>query len=147
MKRRNPLFVAGFPYAMLLISYFVLNLLFQTSIEEDAATIPTSALFPFFGALAIMLVGAGYTLYWLISTARGLRRETGQKIPPAILLIIPFANYWWFWRYSAAAEAYTRGKAQAALGFLVLVLLGPIGAGILQDYYNKTAAAPSGPAQ
>lgn len=137
MKQRNPLFVAGFPYAMLLIGYFVLNLLFQTSINEEATTIPSSALFPFFGALTIMLVGAGYTLYWLISTARVLRRETNLAMPPAILLIIPLANYWWYWRYSALVESYTRGKAHAALSFLVLVLLGPIGAGILQDYYNK----------
>lgn len=135
MKHRNPLFVAGFPYGLMFVAYFVVQILGQTLDTQEPA--PASALFPLFGALAFALIGAGYYIYWLVSTAYALRRETSQKIPFMLLLIVPLANYWWLWRYSVAAEDYTKGKVQAALGFLLLVAAGSIGAGIIQDIYNK----------
>lgn len=137
MKRRNPLFVAGFPYAMIFLGYIILNLL--SVLGSDGESLPDNAILPILGAIAVILVGVGYDLFWRINTAHTLRRETGKKIPFAILLVIPLANYWWLWRYSEAAEAYTDGKVQTALGFILLALVGPIGNGILQDYYNKTA--------
>ncbi len=136
MKHRNPLVVAGIPYTFLVVAYLIFQLLGIT-IDETAEEVPSSAILPMLIALVVTLISGGYVLYWLISTAHVLRRETGKKIPFAILLIIPLANYWWMWRYSGAAETYTQGKVQTALGFVLLALLGPIGIGILQDYYNK----------
>lgn len=87
--------------------------------------------------MCFLLAGAAYSLYWLISTARGLRAQINQSIPHGILLIIPFANYLWMWRYSKAVEQYTDGKQQAALVFVVIAALGVIGMAILQDMFNK----------
>ncbi|MDQ3123931.1 MAG: hypothetical protein M3Q14_04595 [bacterium] len=147
MQNRNPLFVAGFPYALIMIGYYVLLAL--DFADGPSKEIQSSALFPMFGALIMIIVGAGYTLYWMISTARVLRRKTNERIPNAILLVIPFASYWWIWRYGKAVEVYTKGKTQSALTFVLLALLGPIGMGVLQDIYNKmpSNAVPSEPNQ
>ncbi len=144
MKQRNPLFVAGFPLAMISGGYAALEILMALS--SNSEDIPEDMLLPVAVTLIVVLIGAGYTVYWLIHTAHALRRLTDKKIPPAILLVIPFANLWWLWRYSVAAEAYTKGKVQGALGFVLLVLLEPIGPGILQDYYNKVTHDAAQPA-
>lgn len=135
MKNRNPLFVAGFPYVLFLIGYFSIRVLATTTGESDELS--GRAAWTLLGAVLIALIGLGYSFYWLIDTAKVLRRTTNEKIPIALLLIIPFANYWWMWRYSAAVEKYTHDKAQTALSFVLLVLVGSIGMGILQDMYNK----------
>lgn len=135
MQRRNPLFVAGFPYGMFLIGYLSIQVMSYGLDQNERLS--NTGIWTMLGALLIILIGTGYSLYWLISTARVLRRETDEKIPLALLLVIPLANYWWMWRYSAAAEKYTDGKAQTALSFVLLVLVGSIGMGILQDMYNK----------
>lgn len=136
MQRRNPLFVAGFPYGMFLIGYLSIQVMSYGLDQNERLS--NTGIWTMLGALLIILIGTGYSLYWLISTARVLRRETDEKIPLALLLVIPLANYWWMWRYSAAAEKYTDGKAQTALSFVLLVLVGSIGMGILQDMYNKS---------
>lgn len=146
MKRRNPLFVAAFPYVVIFVGYLGLVILqnFDTSDETASPAMIISILF----LVLLVFIGLFYTLYWLIATARTLRRETGLKIPFAILLIIPLANYWWMWRYSQAAGAYLKGKQQDALLFVLIALLGSIGNGILQDMFNKELDAPkSTPAQ
>jgi len=135
MQRRNPLFVAGFPYGMFLIGYFSIQVMSYGLDQNEQLS--NTGVWTMLGALLIILIGTGYSLYWLISTAKVLRRETDEKIPLALLLVIPLVNYWWMWRYSAAAEKYTNGKAQTALSFVLLVLVGSIGMGILQDMYNK----------
>lgn len=135
MKYRNPIFVAAFPYSLLVIGYGVIY--GMLGFADESKELESSAVFPTLGALVIILIGAGYSLFWQIETARQLRKLTDESIPPAILLIIPFANYWWIWRYGTATEKLTRGKIQGVLAFVLIVLLGPIGMGILQDYYNK----------
>ncbi len=141
MKQRNPLFVAGFPYILIIIGYIGMQVV---SFTQDEGSEPNGLLLVgIFAFLGLLFVGTAYTLYWLISTARVLRRETGQKIPYAILLVIPLANYWWMWRYSQAAEIYTKNKHEAALLFILIALLGSIGNGILQDVYNKTTEVPA----
>ncbi|MDQ3065084.1 MAG: hypothetical protein M3Q36_02335 [bacterium] len=139
MQIRNPLFVAGFPYVLITIGYFVLLFLSETNTNGE---INDSAVFPMLGALIMVLVGVGYSLYWYISTAKVLRQQTNLNIPNAILLIIPLISYLWMWRYSKAVEVYTNSKYQTALAFVLLALLGPIGMGILQDVYNKLPPSP-----
>lgn len=138
MKYRHPLFVSGFPYALFLIAYSVILKVGETMTVDQP--VPADALFPLYGAFLIALIGSVYYLSWLATTGRVLRQEADKSLPTAWLLLIPFANYYWIWRYSAAAEKYLPGKRQGVTIFLMLFLFGPIGAGILQDYYNKMPA-------
>ncbi|MBA2279441.1 DUF4234 domain-containing protein [Candidatus Saccharibacteria bacterium] len=142
MKKRNPLFVAGFPYILISIGYVGMQIV-TGAFEGENPSPSIISVIGLISAIILLLVGAIYGLYWLIDTAKVLRRETGQKIPTAFLLVIPIANYWWMWRYGQVAEVYTKGKVQGVLVFILLVLVGSIGMGILQDTYNKQLADPT----
>jgi len=135
MKNRNPLFVAGFPYVLLFVSYVALNVfsLFSDNFENMTGI----GLVILVTLVSLMLIALFYTFYWLLSTATVLRRETKQDIPIGLLLFIPFANYWWMWRYSQAAEVYIKAKYPAPLLFVLIALLGSVGNGIMQDTFNK----------
>lgn len=137
MKKRSPIFVAGFPLASILVGYsglFVLAFKYGESEVDDAGVILILV------SVAIMFLGIVYTLYWLVSTARALRRQTGMSIPNSVLLIIPLASYWWMWKYGQASEKFVKNKVQAVLVFVLIALLGAVGNAIMQDYYNKQKA-------
>lgn len=87
-----------------------------------------------------------YSLYWEVKT-KGEMNKLGNDIPTAWLLIIPFVNIWWLWKYCEGVEKVTAGKLSQVLAFVLLAILGMIGAAIVQDAFNKTAAtqAPAGP--
>ncbi len=134
MKKRNPIFVAGFPSIAIFIGYiglFILSFKYENAEMDDAGVVLILA------SVSALLLGTIYTLYWSVSTARALRAKTGLGIPNSMLLLVPFANYWWMWRYGQAAEKYLKNKAQAVLIFILIALLGAIGNAIMQDYYNK----------
>lgn len=135
MKHRSPLFVAGLPYILVFISYISIYALSFTKESGEKFSSVDASIMLF--CLALLIVGIVYVYYWLISTARVLRRSTNDGVPNALLLIVPLANLWWMWRYSQAAETYTQGKQQSALIFILIAALGSIGMGILQDTYNK----------
>lgn len=136
MKHRNPLFVAGFPYITTTIGYMSINLFeFADPTKSQYTLADTLGIIACF---IFMLVGSAYSLYWLIATAYTLKRIDKARIPTIFLLIIPLANLWWMWRYSDAAANFVQQKHPRALIFVLIVLLGPIGLGILQDIYNKT---------
>jgi hypothetical protein len=143
MKKRNPIFVAAFPFVTVSIGYVLLVILDVTS---SAQTSSMDGVFLLILSGLIML-GWAYTIYWSVSTARVLKRETSLNIPSAILIIVPLANYWWMWRYSQAAEVYVKNKQQAALIFVLIAALGSIGMGIVQDTYNKIPEEASPPEQ
>lgn len=84
-----------------------------------------------------------YSLYWLVSTA-GEMRKLGADIPTALLLIVPFANIWWLFKFGQGAEHVTNSKTSAVLAFLVLWFLGSIGEAIVQDAFNNVSAAGTG---
>lgn len=79
-----------------------------------------------------------YDLVWLVMTKNEMNR-LGDHIPTAWLLIIPFVNIWWFWRYSEGVEKVTGEKINAALAFVLLFALGIIGPAIIQDGFNKVS--------
>ena len=79
-----------------------------------------------------------YLIYWYIKTADELKTRGGE-IPHWILLFIPVANLYWIWKWSAAIEKATKGTTSGAVAFLLMFFLGPIGAAILQDKFNKVA--------
>ena len=90
--------------------------------------------------VVLSLVTCGiYLLYWLVTTKIEMTKA-GAAIPTAWLLIIPFANIYWIWRWSQGVEQVTKGQLTAVSAFLLLWLVGPIGAAISQSYFNKAAA-------
>ncbi len=141
MKKRNPIFVAGFPSAAIFIGYIGFFVAGFKS-EDTGAEMDDATAVLFLVSAAVILVGLIYTLYWYVSTARALRRTTGLKIPNSFLLLVPFANYWWMWKYGQAAEKFVKNKVQAVLIFILIALLGAIGNAIVQDYFNKQSSTP-----
>lgn len=83
-----------------------------------------------------------YYIYWLVKT-KGEMNQQGAAIPTAWLIIIPFVNIWWMWKYSEGVEKVTGGKISTILAFLLILLLETIGAAIIQDGFNKIAKGPT----
>lgn len=84
-----------------------------------------------------------YLLYWMVKTKGEMNRQ-GASIPTALLIIVPLVNIWWLWKYSEGVEKVTGGKTSGVLAFILLWLLGCIGAAIVQDSFNKAGQAQSG---
>jgi hypothetical protein len=87
-----------------------------------------------------------YGLVWFVKTKNEMKNQ-GADIPTAWLLIVPLANIWWMWKYSGGVEKVTGAKTSQAIAFILLFLLGSIGAAILQDSYNKLADQAQLPAR
>ena len=81
-----------------------------------------------------------YHIYWLVSTKLEMN-ERGADIPTAWLLIIPFVNIYWLWRWSQGVEKVTNNALGAVPAFLLCWFLGFIGTAITQSYFNKVTAA------
>ncbi len=81
-----------------------------------------------------------YGIYWMVKT-KGEMNERGAVIPTAWLIIIPFVNLWWMWKYSEGVELVTANKISGVLSFILLWLLGSIGMAIIQDSFNKVGGA------
>jgi hypothetical protein len=95
----------------------------------------------------LCLVTCGiYGIVWYVKT-KGELVSKGANIPTAILLIIPFVNFYWLWKYSQGVEQVTSGGFGAAVAFLLLLFTGPIGMAVLQNKFNELAPAePAAPA-
>jgi len=63
----------------------------------------------------------------------------GAQIPTAWLLIIPFFNIWWYWKFSEGVEIVTNKGMGTAVAFLLMYFLGTIGEAIIQNELNKVA--------
>lgn len=85
-----------------------------------------------------------YGIYWLVVTKEEMKAR-GADIPTAILIIIPFANIWWMWKYSQGVEMVTGGKLSGIITFLLMWFLGSIGHAIIQDSFNSVAPAGATP--
>jgi len=83
-----------------------------------------------------------YGLVWEVKTKNEMK-ALGADIPTAWLLIVPIANLYWLWKYSAGVEKVTGGKMSGVLAFVLLFLLGMIGAAILQNEFNKVGDSPA----
>ncbi len=81
-----------------------------------------------------------YSLYWMVKTKVEMN-ENGAEIPTAWLIIIPFVNIWWMWKYSEGVEIVTKEKLSGVLAFILLFVLGTIGQAIIQDSFNKVSAS------
>jgi hypothetical protein len=79
-----------------------------------------------------------YWLYWLVQTKTEMN-SSGADIPTAWLLVIPFAGFWWEWKFGEGVDRVTHGRMSAGVAFLLLFFLGNIGAMIIQSELNKVA--------
>ena len=82
-----------------------------------------------------------YALVWQVKT-KGEMNKQGAQIPTAWLIIIPFVNIWWLWKYSEGVGKVTNEKLSAVMSFVLLFLLSIIGMAIVQNEFNKLAPAP-----
>ena len=94
--------------------------------------------------LSILTLGI-YAIVWFVKT-KGEMNAKGAEIPTAWLLIIPFVNIWWLWKYSQGVEKVTDGQLSTVLAFVVLWILSIIGQAIVQDAFNKVGAPAAPPA-
>jgi len=85
--------------------------------------------------LTIVTLGI-YSLVWFVKTKNEMV-QAGADIPTAWLIIIPGANIYWMWKFSAGVEHVTAGKMSGVMGFICLLLLGTIGSMIIQSELNK----------
>lgn len=74
-----------------------------------------------------------YWLYWL-ATTRGELKTRGADVPTTWLYLLPIVNIWWLWKF-AAGVASVSGKS-AVSPFVLLLLLGNIGAAFVQAGLN-----------
>lgn len=91
--------------------------------------------------LSLITLGI-YAIVWEVKTKNELNSR-GADIPTAWLIIIPFANLWWAWKYAEGVEKVTSGKISAVMTLILVVLLGIVGFAILQSEYNKLTLAPA----
>jgi len=68
-----------------------------------------------------------------------MNKTADAQIPTAWLLIVPFVNFYWLWRFSAGVEKTTNGDTSAGLSFILVLLLGVIGMAVIQSGLNKVA--------
>lgn len=79
-----------------------------------------------------------YALYWTVSTKNEMNR-VGAEIPTAWLILVPFVNFWWMYKYFEGVGVATRKEMSGLVAFLLMFFLGGIGAGIVQISFNKVA--------
>ncbi len=88
--------------------------------------------------LSIITLGI-YSLFWYVTTKNEMNAK-GAQIPTAWLIIIPFVNIWWYWKFCEGVELVTNKGMGVTVAFLLLWLLGTIGEAIIQNELNKVAA-------
>jgi hypothetical protein len=86
-------------------------------------------------ALLTLVTLGIYGIYWFVKT-KGEMNARGAEIPTAWLLIVPFVNIWWLWKYSEGVAKVTNDKLPVVLGFVLLLLLDLIGMAVIQHYFN-----------
>jgi hypothetical protein len=89
------------------------------------------------GVIILSLVTFGiYPIIWHVKTKNEMN-AAGADIPTAWMLIVPFVNLYWLWKWCGGIEHITREKMTAPVAFLLHVMLPLIGMAILQDTMNK----------
>ncbi len=70
-----------------------------------------------------------YSLVWSVKTKNEMN-ALGASIPTAWLLIIPFVNLYWMWKYAQGVQHVTKGGLSQVAAFLLLLFLSVIGMAI-----------------
>lgn len=93
------------------------------------------------GVIGLSIITLGiYSIYWTV-VSKSEMNGRGARIPTAWLILIPFVNIWWLWKFCEGVEHVTRGAVTAAVAFILFWLLGVLGMGIIQSSFNKVAVS------
>ncbi len=87
--------------------------------------------------LSLITLGI-YALVWYVLTKNEMNAK-GATIPTAWLIIIPFVNFYWLWKFCEGVELVTKKGMSTAVAFLLVFLLSVIGMAIIQSELNKVA--------
>ena len=79
-----------------------------------------------------------YTIYWAVKTKNEIN-SLGADIPTALLLIIPIANFYFWYKYADGFSTYVKKDNKGILWFLLYFLLPPVAMIIFQVELNKLA--------
>lgn len=89
--------------------------------------------------LSIVTLGI-YMLVWNVKTKREMV-AAGADIPTCWLMIVPFVNFWWMWKFSGGVEHVTAGKLTQVIAFILTVIgngfIPLLGTAIIQAELNK----------
>ncbi len=77
-----------------------------------------------------------YFIYWLIATKDEMN-SLGADIPTGFLLIIPFANIYWVYKYCEGFATKVKKDNNTILWFLLYIILQIIIPAIVQSELNK----------
>jgi len=87
-----------------------------------------------------MLITLGiYFIYWYVSTKNDMNKDFGADIPTAWLLIIPFAGFYWMYKYYEAFASKVK-KDNNGILYFILSFVSPVSLvmpGIVQSELNK----------
>jgi len=92
--------------------------------------------------LILTLITFGlYALIWHVKTKNEMN-SWGAGIPTAWLILVPFVNLYWIWKWCSGIEYVTEDnrrntRMSAPVAFLLQIMLPGIGMLILQDALNK----------
>lgn len=90
-----------------------------------------------FLGLSIITFGI-YALVWTVKT-KGAMVQQGADIPSSWLLIVPFANILYMWKWAGGVEHVTKGASSQVTTFLLVAFLSVIGMAVVQSQFNKDA--------
>jgi accessory gene regulator protein AgrB len=91
------------------------------------------------GVLILTFITFGiYHIWWYVKTKDEMV-ELGAAIPTGWLIIVPFANIYWMWKWCVGVEHVSRGKMSAPVALLLMLLLNFIGTAIMQATFNEVA--------
>lgn len=91
-----------------------------------------------FVILASIVTLGIYVIYWSVITRRDIVSRGGD-IPTAWLIIIPFANIYFFYKYSKAAAQLFKKPGDWGVYFVFFVLFSFVAVALVQGEFNKIA--------
>lgn len=96
-----------------------------------------------FLVIILTLVTFGiYGLYWLYATSKEMQ-EGGADAPSPVmilLLFVPIANLYYFWKHSKAVETVSNQNQNGILLFVLWIVFGVISMVLTQIELNKLAS-------
>ncbi len=85
-----------------------------------------------------------YALVWTVKTKNEIN-SLGGKIPTAWLIIIPFVNLYFLYKYSEAFSELVKKDNSPILWFLLHLVISPVFMILVQIELNKLAVQPATP--
>lgn len=87
-------------------------------------------------AILTVLTFGLYFIYWAVKT-KGEINCLGGRIPTAFLVIIPLANFYFWYRYAQEYVSHVKKDSDPIAYFLLMALLPIVGFFVVQDGLNN----------